>query len=129
MRVKYRSIVFALLVAMILASCANEKELEQESAEKPEDNRFTPVTMTTPGSLTEPMVFEVIDDKTAFVIERHGGLKRIDLNTKSVQTVGHIPVFTGNEQGLIGFTVDPMFEKNNWAYIYYAHAQVCIVKI
>ncbi|GAA4403036.1 hypothetical protein GCM10023187_18720 [Nibrella viscosa] len=91
-----------------------------EEPKKPEANRFTPVVLTPEGSLNEPMVFEVLKDGTAYIIERHGRLKKFDPVTQTVSLIATIPVFTGNEQGLVGFTLDPNFAKNHWIYLYYA---------
>ena len=87
---------------------------------KPEDNRFIPVTVTPEGSLDEPMMFQVLDDGTAFIIERKGGFKKFDPVTGSVQLIATIPVFSGNEQGLIGLAIDPDFATNHWVYLQYA---------
>lgn len=87
---------------------------------KPEDNRFIPVSVTPEGSLDEPMMFQLLDDGTAFIIERKGGLKKFDPTTKAVTVIATIPVFTGNEQGLIGIALDPDFENNRWVYLQYA---------
>src|SRR5687768_8495724 len=84
---------------------------------KPEDNRFIPVVLTPQASLDEPMMFQLLDDGTAFIIERKGGLKKFDPVTKSVKLLATIPVFTGNEQGLIGLALDPDFKNNHWVYL------------
>lgn len=116
------SVLFIVMV--LLAACKRENATtgRDNAGVKPEDNRFTPVTVTAPGSLNEPMVFQVLDDTTAFIIERHGSFKKINLINKQTSLLGHIPVFTENEQGLIGFTLDPDFRSNHWIYLYYAHA-------
>jgi cytochrome c len=55
----------------------------------------------------------------------------VDPITKMVSLVGHIEVNTKYtsaqgqvseaEEGFMGFTLDPQFEINHWAYLYYAH--------
>lgn len=87
---------------------------------RPEDNRFVPVTLTPEGSLDEPMMFQLLDDGTAFIIERKGGLKKFDPTTGTVKLIATIPVFTGNEQGLIGISLDPHFSENHWIYLQFA---------
>ncbi|HEY4325020.1 MAG TPA: PQQ-dependent sugar dehydrogenase [Mucilaginibacter sp.] len=98
---------------------------------KPDDNRFTPVTLTQPGDLDEPMNFEVLKDGRVYINERKGVLKVFDPITKTVKVVGTIPVntkytsaqgvVTEAEQGFTGFTVDPKFDENHWVYMYYSH--------
>ena len=120
---KMRFLAAACFFTLML-SCSRQTDEGQSTTQdpsKPEDNRFTPVTLTTPGTLDEPMVFQVLDDTTAFIIERRGNVKKLDQVTKTVTVLGHIPVFTENEQGLIGFILHPRFRDNRWAYIYYAH--------
>lgn len=87
---------------------------------RPEENRFIPVTLTPEGSLDEPLMFQVLPDGSAFIIERKGSLKKYDPVSRSVSEIVTIPVFTGNEQGLIGLAVDPKFAENHWIYLQYA---------
>ncbi len=101
---------------------------------KPDDNRFTPVTLTAEGALDEPMNFEVLKDGKVFINERKGDLKIYNPIDKTVNLVGTIAVntkytskdgkVTEAEEGFIGFTVDPKFEENHWAYLYYAHPTI-----
>jgi cytochrome c len=121
---KYAAFAFLAVTIVVVNVSCDRKSDEQVSVsnEKPEENRFTPVTVTQAGSLNEPMMFQVLSDTVAYIIERHGNLKKINLTDKSAALIGNIPVFTENEQGLIGFILDPGFRSNRWAYIYYAHA-------
>src|SRR5688572_32745896 len=92
-----------LFVLIIIVSCSDLKEEAQEdSGMKPEDNRFTPVILTPEGALDEPMMFEVADENSVFIIERKGAVKRFDMKAKTVKLITTIDVFTANEQGLIG---------------------------
>lgn len=108
-----------------IAGCDNGKKASENmflasDTTKPEDNRFIPVTLTPEGSLDEPMMFQILEDGTALIIERKGGFKRFDPLTKTVSLIASIPVFTDNEQGLIGLAVDPGFRENHWIYLLYA---------
>jgi len=101
------------------------------STKKVDDNRFTPVVLTAEGDFDEPMNFEVLKDGKVYINERKGALKLYDPITKTVKLVANIPVntkytsaegvVTEAEEGFIGFTVDPKFEENHWAYLFYAH--------
>jgi len=103
---------------------------DDESATKPDDNRFTPVVLVEGPLLDEPMAFEVLDDERVFIIERKGAVKLFDASSNAVKTVATIPVNTiytdaeGNtreaEEGLVGLTVHPEFETNPWVYLLYA---------
>src|SRR6187397_1079519 len=92
-----------LFVLIISVSCSQPREETQaDSGMKPEDNRFTPVILTPEGALDEPMMFEVADENSVFIIERKGALKRLDMRSKTLKLITTIDVFTANEQGLIG---------------------------
>ena len=120
------SIAFLCLL-FAFTSC----NFKQGDDKKPDDNRFTPVVLTAEGDFDEPMNFEVMKDGKVFINERKGALKVFDPITKMVSLVGTINVNTKYtsaegvvseaEEGFMGFTVDPNFEKNHWAYLYYAH--------
>lgn len=116
--------LFVLLVICLGCAGKNEKAENPVEQGKPEENRFTPVVLTAPGDLNEPMVFEVAFDNTVFLIERHGAVKQLDLNTKTIKVIGNIAVYTEAEQGLLGLTLDPDFKNNHWLYLYYAHAEI-----
>jgi cytochrome c len=101
----------------------------QDSPTKPDDSRFTPIVVS--DNLDEPMVFEVLADGSVFIAERKGVLKKYNPSTKSTDVVATIPVNTKYtsaegvsreaEEGLMGLTMDPNYEKNHWIYLYYAH--------
>lgn len=120
-----RAGLFVFLLFLWITGCDNRKgdsgsfTLASDTT-KPDDNRFIPVTLTPEASLDEPMMFQVLADGTAFIIERKGALKKYDPVTRSVSLLATIPVFTGNEQGLIGLAVDPHFATNRWIYLQYA---------
>jgi len=97
------------------------------STSKPDANRFTPVVLVPPGELDEPMAFEVARNGQVYIIERKGALKLFDPTTKTTKVIATIPVNTKYtsaagvqreaEEGLVGLTLDPNFEKNHWVYM------------
>ncbi|HVX50340.1 MAG TPA: PQQ-dependent sugar dehydrogenase, partial [Chitinophagaceae bacterium] len=117
--------------ACVLFFSCSEKEMSAADTKKPDDNRFTPVVLTQPGDFDEPLNFEVLKDGRVYINERKGALKLYDPITKTVKTVANIPVntkytsaqgvVTEAEEGFIGFTIDPNFDKNHWAYLFYAN--------
>jgi cytochrome c len=126
----------AWLILFFLAfiCCDSKRDAEENfslasDTTRPEDNRFIPVTLTPEGSLDEPMMFQVLDDGTALIIERKGALKKFDPVTKSVGLIASIPVYTGNEQGLIGLAIDPDFTNNHWIYLHYAPEDKSIFRL
>lgn len=126
-------VVAAGALTLILFSCSIDRSDHPQakivSTDKPEDNRFTPVTLTAEGALDEPMMFQVADDHSVFIIERKGALKKYDPLSKSVSTIATFSVFTGNEQGLIGLALDPDFSTNRWIYLQYAPLNERVFKL
>jgi cytochrome c len=102
-----------------------------DNPKKPDESRFTPVTLTQPGELDEPNTFEVLKDGRVFISERKGAVKLFDPITKTVKLIATIPVntkytsargtVTEAEEGLLGLTVDPNFDKNHYLYTFYSH--------
>lgn len=124
-----------LLIFLVMGlGCDTKKDREgvaslASDTTKPEDNRFIPVSVTPEGSLDEPMMFQLLDDGTAFIIERKGGFKKFNPITKAVTQIATIPVFTGNEQGLVGLALDPDFENNHWVYLQYAPEDKSVLRL
>lgn len=126
-------LLFALAPALFF-SCSqkgNNNSAAGDAGKKPDDNRFTPVVLTQDGDFDEPLNFEVLKDGRVYINERKGALKLFDPLTKTVKLVANIPVntkytsaagvVTEAEEGFIGFTIDPKFDENHWAYLFYAH--------
>jgi cytochrome c len=112
--------LLTILFFIFLSSCSEKSEEKPASAEKPEDNRFTPVVMTAEGALDEPMMFQVAGDGMIYIIERKGGFKKFDPSLNKMTLIKTFDVFDGNEQGLIGMTLDPSFLQNHRVYFQYA---------
>ncbi|MFW7413395.1 ThuA domain-containing protein, partial [Demequina sp. SO4-18] len=71
-----------------------------------------------------PMSLNVTEDGTVFYLERNGELLRIDPDTQQVSTAMNLNVTNGNEDGLLGMALDPDFETNYHAFIYWSPATV-----
>jgi cytochrome c len=102
---------------------------------RPDENRFGIVTLIPYGELDEGVVFSIAKDGRVFVIERRlGNLKVYDPLTAATSLVATFPVNhtytsaagkqTEAEEGLIGFTLDPKFDRNHFAYVLYADVNV-----
>src|SRR3954469_8402505 len=118
--------ILLMLSAIILFAC-NQKESTADN-EKPEDNRFTKVTLA--QGFDEPMEMTFLNDGRVLIVERKGALKSVDTKTNMVKTIATIPVntkytskegvVTEAEEGLVGIIAHPDFAKNHWIYMYYA---------
>jgi cytochrome c len=72
------------------------------------------------SNTNNPMELDIAPDGRVFYIERDGRVQIIKPDTGTTVTAVTLPVFTGNEDGLIGIKLDPNFATNNWVYLYYA---------
>lgn len=84
----------------------------------PEENRF--VKQVLDFNLTEPMELDEIPGRGLLFIERRGTIKLYDFQTAATRKIAQIPLFYGNEDGLLGIAVDPNYDKNNWIYLFYS---------
>ena len=84
----------------------------------PPDYRFK-VEVLTEG-MPSPMELEVAPDGRIFFNELNGKLKIYKPASREVVTAGEIPVFSEQENGFLGFALDPDFGKNQWIYLFYS---------
>jgi cytochrome c len=80
--------------------------------------------VTLDDNTENPMAMDIASDSTVFYAERNGRLQRIDGDTLQTTTALTLGVTLGNEDGLLGVVLDPDFDTNNWAYLYWAPEDV-----
>lgn len=71
------------------------------------------------SNTNNPMELDVAPDGRVFYIERDGRVQIIKPSGGTV-TAATVPVFTGNEDGLLGLRLDPNFSSNGFIYLYYS---------
>ncbi|RKR86272.1 glucose/arabinose dehydrogenase [Micromonospora pisi] len=76
--------------------------------------------VTLDSSTNNPMELDIAPDGRVFYLERDGRLRIIKPDTQTTVTAATLNVFTGNEDGLLGLTLDPNFATNRWVYLYYS---------
>lgn len=81
------------------------------------DYRFKAETLAT--ELAQPMELEIAPDGRIFFNELNGML-RVWKPGSGVVDAAHIAVFNAQENGFLGFALDPGFKTNNWIYLYYS---------
>lgn len=91
-----------------------------KSERAPEENRFARVVLT--EHLDEPMELAVAKDGRVFFIDRTGTLRKYDPATHEVKKINSFRVNPSEGNGLLGITLDPAFEKNNYVYLFYTHS-------
>jgi cytochrome c len=89
----------------------------------PEPNRFIKKTLA--SNLNEPVNLSFFANGDALIAERGGSIKVVDYKTGELRNAGKIEVDPhGNlEFGLLGFAVDPQFDKNKNIYAAYNSAK------
>jgi cytochrome c len=80
----------------------------------PPDFRFKVETLF--EGIPQPMEIEIAPDGRIFFNEYSGKLKIYHPDTKAIVEAGQIEVFTGQENGFLGFALDPKFSENGWIY-------------
>jgi cytochrome c len=83
------------------------------------DSSFQKVTLD--DSTSNPMMLDVAGDGRVFYIDRLGDVKVVK-PTGGTVLAGHLDVFTANESGGLGIALDPDFDANHYAYVYYSPA-------
>src|SRR5687768_1563761 len=87
-------------------------------AEAPQDYRFKVEKLL--EGLAQPMELEIAPDGRIFINEYPGRLKIYRPDTKQVIEAGRLEVFNGQENGFLGFALDPTFSENGWIYCLYS---------
>ena len=82
----------------------------------PEPSRFQQDILLE-GVFDEPTEIAVAHDGRVFIVERHGTFSMYDPTTRTQRAVQRLVVNDTDENGLIGITLDPGFDRNHWIYI------------
>ena len=83
-----------------------------------DENRFAATVLET--GMPRPLELEVTSDGRVFFIELAGKFKIYDPKTEAVEVAATFDIFEGQENGLLGITLDPDFDNNQWIYILYS---------
>lgn len=75
---------------------------------------------TVSDQLARPWSISLINDELAFVTEKEGQLKLVNLTSGELQTIaGMTDVVTDGQAGLLGTVLHPRFADNGWLYVSY----------
>ena len=118
------------LLAGIQYAVGDNKPLDYTKAyavKAPEENRFTKVILS--NDLNEPMELAVAHDGRVFFVERSGNFYMYDPTNQKTKTIYHFPIYLDNPKisfgsGVLGMTIDPDFDKNNFVYFFYTPNQL-----
>lgn len=87
------------------------------ASEAPPDYRFKAETLA--AGMAQPMELELAPDGRIFFNELNGKLRVWKPGTGIVEA-GKIPVFTAQENGFLGFALDPKFARNGFIFLFYS---------
>lgn len=88
------------------------------SKTKPEESRFEKTVLI--NDLDNPMELAVTNDGRVFYTELEGNFSVFDTKTNKNKLIHRFPLTMKGGTGLIGITLDPNFDQNNWVYLYYS---------
>ncbi|MEU4497725.1 ThuA domain-containing protein [Streptomyces sp. NPDC023998] len=110
----------SLLAAGSLALTAPQAALAADPGPAAAAEEFQQVTLAKGGEETgEPMSLAVLPDRSVLHTSRNGELRMTD-SAGNTRVVGTIPVYSHDEEGLQGISLDPKFSTNRFIYLYYA---------
>ncbi|MCC6279012.1 MAG: ThuA domain-containing protein, partial [Saprospiraceae bacterium] len=89
-----------------------------KTPEQPDPTRFVKTVLV--NELTEPMELDMLPDGKIIFIERRGNIKLFNPATGIVSIAYRLPVYSEQEDGLMGLALDPNYAENNWIYLYYS---------
>ena len=103
--------LFLSVMGAMFIQCQRPKEL----SEIPDEHRFRKIVLT--EETMDPTALSVAYNGKVYFAEDIGTIKVFKPSSNSVSIVGELKVFSCGEEGLIGMTLDPDFEKNGWLYV------------
>ncbi|MBT5928190.1 MAG: carbohydrate-binding protein [Verrucomicrobia bacterium] len=89
-----------------------------KSVEVPDDYRYHVEILA--QSILRPMELEIAQDGRIFVNDFEGALHIIRPDSGESVTAGKLEVFNEQENGFLGFALDPDFPDNHWIYLFYS---------
>jgi cytochrome c len=84
----------------------------------PEENRFVKTVLA--RNLNEPMELDVFPNGNIILVERRGAIKLYKAKPERLDSLTTFPVFSGEEDGLLGIAIDPNYSENKWIYLFYS---------
>ena len=117
------------LLGGIQYAIGENKQLDLAKAKSvypPDEARFTKTSLAV-GTFFEPTEMTILPNFNILVTQRRGEILMYNNATKNVKQVGFLNVYwktstpgVNAEEGLLGLSKDPDFDKNNWIYIFYS---------
>lgn len=87
----------------------------------PEESRFEKVVLD--YYLDEPMELDLLPDGRLIFTQRKGQLNIHDPKEGQTRKIADFEVYSKQEDGLLGVTLDPNYAENNWLYVFYSYPE------
>jgi cytochrome c len=115
-----KTIYFLAMACALMATLAIYFYLtpSYQASTKPDESRFSKIVLA--DSLAEPMELALMSNGNVLFAERNGKIKLYDSKADKIKTIAELNVFYKFNDGILGMTLDPDFDKNGWVYIYYS---------
>jgi cytochrome c len=110
--------ILAVLAGFCSTAYFSGVGVAQPAAEgAPPDYRFKIEVLL--NGMPQPLLLQIAPDGRIFFNEL-GGKLRIWKPSGEVVEAGRVPVFDQQENGFLGFALDPAFSQNHWIYLLYS---------
>lgn len=117
------------LLGGIQYAIGDNKKLDYSKATAqypPDEDRFTKTPLIQ-GEFFEPTEMTILPNLDILITQRRGEIMRYSNETGKLKQVGYLDVYSktkvanaNSEEGLLGISKDPNFDKNHWVYIFYS---------
>src|SRR6476469_2668573 len=107
-------------LGLLLLACTLEVRVSAAAPDQtvPPDYRFKIEVLA--SGLPQPMELELAPDGRIFFNELNGKLRVFKPESREVVLAGELKVFPDQENGFLGFALDPGFASNHWIFLYYS---------
>lgn len=101
----------------------------------PDEDRFTKTTLVH-GQFFEPTEMAILPNLDILVVQRRGEIMLYKKGDSTVKQIGLLNVYwktstpgVNAEEGLLGVTADPNFEKNHYVYMFYSPVDTSVNRL
>lgn len=126
------------LLAGINYAIGDNNKLDYSKAKTPkvpEENRFVK-TVLNEGNFFEPTEMAILPNLDILIAQRRGELMLYSDKTKQVKQAGFLNVYyqthtpgVNAEEGILGLTKDPDYDKNHFIYLFYSPADTSVNRL
>ena len=127
------------LLGGIQYTIGDNKELNYAKAHTempPDEDRFVKTQLAV-GDFYEPTEMTILPNFDILIVQRRGEVMLYKNETKKVKQVGFFNVYyktlhtpgVNAEEGMLGLSKDPDYDKNHWVYIYYSPADSSVNRL